>query len=150
MKFATLATSVGLLTLAFYIVYVSSGSDKVAMRVAALAYAFDHDPSPKGANLNISLSCDEETEGVIAALAKHPAFRGRLKIRARGDGSPTEGEDAGRLVYWRIEITTNESGEVFATIGCVKGPDNGYGRLIRMKKSFGRWLVVSSTYTWVS
>jgi hypothetical protein len=131
---------------------VGSQSDAIDIRVAALRYAFEHDSDSKTnlANWIFSVDSDIERELVVAGLSNYPIARGKLEIEDRNEITRFDKNTGKRSAYWRVKIEKKQTGEVWAYVDCVKGGLNGYGQILLMRKTAGRWVVVSSTPTWIS
>lgn len=128
-----------------------SKSDAIAMRVAALTYAFDQDPETKqAAHWVFTVDSDLETESVVAALSAYPISTKTLQIEDRSSVLRVDAESGKRYAHWRVKIERKGLGEMWADVGCVKGGLNGYGQILVLKKKHGQWIVVSTTPTWIS
>jgi hypothetical protein len=127
-------------------------SEEVAIRVAALTYAFEHDTEwqAEPGKWVFSVEAGAETEVVIAALAKYPISRETLKTEDRGSMARVDVSSGKRYAHWSVEVRPAVSGGMWIEVGCVKGGLNGHGQALEMKKKWGRWTVVSSSRTWIS
>jgi hypothetical protein len=127
-------------------------TDQINLRVAALSYAFEHDEGTKtdAKTWVFEITSDFQEAEVIQALSKYPLARGALKIEDRGDLARVDTLSGNKYAHWRVKFLKFEDGEAFVDVGCVKGGLNGYGQILIMKKKWGRWVVVSSTPSWVS
>lgn len=126
--------------------------DATAIRVAALAYAFEHDPEIKAdpARWIFAVECDAAQPEVIRSLARFPLAQGKVQIEERGTSARVDTLSGKRYVYWNVKVSRRENGEVWADVSCVKGGLNGYGQMLHLKKKWWGWAVVASTHSWVS
>jgi hypothetical protein len=126
--------------------------DATAIRVAALTYAFEHDPEIKAdpARWIFAVECDAAQPEVARLLARFPLAQGPLKIEERGTSARVDALSGKRYVYWNVKVSRREDGEVWADVGCVKGGLNSYGQMMLLKKKWWGWTVVSSRQSWVS
>lgn len=126
--------------------------DATAIRVAALTYAFEHDPEIKAdpAQWIFAVECDAAQPEVIRSLARFPLAQGKVQIEERGTSARVDALSGKRYVYWSAKVVKNEPGETWVDVGCVKGGLNGYGQMLRLEKKWWGWAVVASTHSWVS
>jgi hypothetical protein len=129
-----------------------SKSDEIAVRVAALSYAFEHD-TETAANQTawiFTIDSDLLKEEVAHSLSNYPLAKSPMKIEDRDMMRLIDLNSGKRLAHWTVKIRRKATGEAWAEVGCVKGGLNGYGQILVLKNKSGRWSVLSSIPSWVS
>jgi hypothetical protein len=130
-----------------------SNSDEIALRVAALSYAFEHD-TETAANQSawiFTIESDLYQEDVVQALTEYPLAKGTVKIEDRDSMRRIDLNSGKPFAHWTVKkVNWKAASEVWVEVGCVKGGLNGYGQVLVLKKKSGRWSAVSSIPTWVS
>jgi len=120
------------------------------MRVAAFAYAFDHDleTSEDRTKWLFVVEPDIESEAIVRALASYPVTTEPVDVE--GALAFTDKRSGKQVAYWSVKVREEKSSRVMLDVGCVKGGLNGYGQTLVMKKVSGRWVVDESLPGWIS
>ncbi len=125
--------------------------DEVALRVAALSYAFEHDSNFEDQTTWIfTIESDLYQNEVLKALSRYPLAKTAVKVEDRDMMRLVDLNSGKRVVHWTVKINRKTTGEARVEVGCVKGRLNGYGQILVLKKQSGSWSVISSIPTWVS
>ncbi len=135
-----------------------SKTAEIEIRAAALRYAFKAETAKwefegkKWTEIDqwvFVVDCDLYGAEVVKQLGDYPVIAEPSEVSGkRGFVEPSTGKF---VAFWHVkEITRSKDGAYLADIGCVMGELHGYGQILRLEKVAGRWVVVSSTPTWVS
>ena len=79
-------------------------ADAVAVRVAALTYAFEHDSDTNKdrASCTFVVQSDSEQEEVVRSLSSYPISSQPLKSEARGSLVVVDARSGKRIVSWSL------------------------------------------------
>ena len=132
---------------------------EIEIRVEALRYAFKAETAnwewegKKWTEISQSIfvvECDAHGTEVIKNLGDYPVAGELVNVGDRGGGfvEPISGKS---VAFWEVkEVVRSKDGAYLVDVGCTMGGLHGYGQILRLEKIAGRWVVISSTPTWVS
>jgi hypothetical protein len=95
------------------------------------------------------VECDVYGAEVIKALGDYPVVGELAKVS--GERRFVDPSSEKSVAFWRVKkVIRSKDGAYLVDIGCTTGGLHGYGQIPRLEKVAGRWVVISSTPTWIS
>lgn len=132
----------------------ADAGEQVAIRVAALAAAFERDREVKESQVVCHLKCyscaDSVEAAVVRGLSPYPVVRNPAKMSVFPDGTQRDEASGKRILVWTIKQITRSAGEVEVQVDCREHMVKGYGQAIRLRKIDGGWKVESCLANWLS
>jgi hypothetical protein len=132
---------------------------EIEIRVEALRYAFKAETAnwewegkkwTEIAQWVFVVECDAYNPEVIGSLRDYPVVSQLGEIN-RNEGSFVEVSSGKLVAFWRVKnVSRSRDGAYLVDVGCSKGGLDGYGKILSLRNVAGRWVVLSSTRTWVS